>query len=131
MTENDVDPRDTVVERGSPHSLTEDHIRSLLLARRARSALFGKDLFSDPAWDILLELHAAKLAGHGVALLDLAKAIETPVSTVGRWIGILKERGLVQSSLDADSVHFFTLTQQAASQLEMLGKRWATGFGSI
>ncbi len=111
--------------------LTEDHIRSLLLVRRARSALLGEGLFSDPAWDILLELLAAKLAGCGVGLLDLAKATEAPVSTVGRWIGILNERGLVQSTIDADSVHLFTLTPEGASRLETLAKRWATGFVSI
>ena len=37
-------------------TLTEDHIVSILGVRRARADILGQSLFSDPAWDILLEL---------------------------------------------------------------------------
>lgn len=83
------------------------------------------------AWDILLELLAAKLAGHGVPLLELTKAVEAPVSVVARWIGILKERGLVQSEVGDGSIHFFSLSPDGASRLEKFGKRWASAFVSI
>ncbi|HET6536469.1 MAG TPA: hypothetical protein VFG41_09835 [Sphingomicrobium sp.] len=66
-------------------SITEDHIRSILTARRARRAVFGADLFSDPAWDILLELYAAQLEGRSILLADLAIAIDIPPCLTDHW----------------------------------------------
>jgi hypothetical protein len=65
--------------------LTEDHIRSVLAVRRARGGVLGENLFSEPAWDILLELYAAELGGRSMTLSDLARATDTPASVVTRW----------------------------------------------
>lgn len=78
--------------------MTEDQIESLLQARRGRSEVFGDGLFSDPAWDILLELFAAQLAQRRVELSDLAAI--APASTLARWVAVLQERELVVCELD-------------------------------
>jgi DNA-binding MarR family transcriptional regulator len=83
-----------------PVTLTEDHIVSILLVRRARGDILGEGLFSDPAWDILLELYAASLGGRSMSVAELVAATETPPSTTVRWIGVLKARGLVHSVID-------------------------------
>ena len=70
--------------------LTEDHVMSVVLMRRARSAVFGENLFSDPAWDILLTTVRGHASRRDMSLLDLAKATQTPVSTTARWMGLLK-----------------------------------------
>jgi hypothetical protein len=79
--------------------MTEDQIASILQARRRRSKIFGEGLFSDPAWDILLELFAAWLGNRRVELSDLASI--APGSTLARWVAVLQERELVVCELDA------------------------------
>lgn len=73
--------------------MTEDQVASILQIRRKRSEVFGQGLFSDPAWDILLELFEAELAGRKTSLSDLASI--APQSTLARWVAALEERQLV------------------------------------
>jgi hypothetical protein len=73
--------------------LMQAQLESLLRMRRRRSRVFGEGLFSDPAWDILLELFAAELGGRRVGLSDLDPI--APRSTLARWLTALEERGLV------------------------------------
>ena len=75
-----------------PH-LMQAQLQSIMEMRRRRSAVFGEGLFSDPAWDILLELFAAELDGRRLGLSDLAHI--APRSTLARWLTALEERGLV------------------------------------
>ena len=114
-------------------NLTEDHIRSVLLVRRARSAILGKQLFSDPAWDIILELYAAKLGERQMSVADVARAIETPESTTRRWVAALEERGLVQSRTDLTkaNVVWISLTDDGADRLRHLADYWGSAFVSI
>lgn len=115
-----------------PLTLTEDHIRSVLLVRRARSDILGHHLFSDPAWDILLELYAAKLGDRRMSLADVARAIDTPQSTTKRWATALEESGLVQSKAGlTDDVIWLSLTDQGADKLGDLTDHWGSAFLSI
>ena len=75
-----------------PHPM-QAQLRSVMEMRRRRSAVFGEGLFSDPAWDILLELFAAELDGRMLGLSDLGHI--APRSTLARWLTALEERGLV------------------------------------
>jgi hypothetical protein len=86
---------------GDPLTLTEDHIQSVLSVRRARARIFGENLFSDPAWDMILELYAANLSGRSLPLRELAVTTETPVSTTARWASILEEIGLIETTKTA------------------------------
>lgn len=113
--------------------LTEDHILSLLLVRRARDSVFGRDLFSDPAWDILLELYAASLTGRKVPLRDLAITIGAPEATAARWVATLAERMLVESNLEAlGSPNLqIMLSAEGASKMKRLADQWGSAFVSI
>lgn len=82
-----------------PVSLTEDQIQSILEVRRQRSAILGDGLFSDPAWDILLELLAARLGKRKLTLSDLENI--APPSVVARWVATLQERALVVCETNA------------------------------
>lgn len=113
-------------------SLSEDHIQSILIVRRARRRLFGEDLFTDPAWDILLELFVAHLAEREVALAELARAIDVPLSTTSRWLTALREKGLVISDDSAGRARSRAkLTHEGAEKLRSLGDRWGSAFLSI
>ena len=114
-------------------TLTEDHLMSVLFVRRARAAVLGENLFSDPAWDILLELFAAKLGRRQMTLTEIALSIETPVSTTSRWLAALKSQGLVQSDIQAADPHtpLLKLTDEGASRMERLAGQWASAFVSF
>jgi len=76
----------------------EQDIELVLRLRRARSAILGDGLFSDPVWDMLLQLYLARLNGRRLKLKDLMT--DVPGSTRARWACVLEERGLVTCHLD-------------------------------
>lgn len=106
---------------------------SLLLLRRARGTILGENLFSDPAWDILLELYAAHLGRRSMSLSELTQTIETPRTTTARWISELDNRGLVSSKIDPDNPARLQvqLTPEGVLKLERLGNHWISAFLSI
>ena len=116
-----------------PLNLSEDHILSVLLVRRARTAVLGPNLFSDPAWDILLELYAAKLGGRRMSVSDLVRATETPRSTAERWLAELENRGLItiRTNPDDRASGLVKLTSDGASRMEHLADHWGSAFVSI
>jgi DNA-binding MarR family transcriptional regulator len=75
-------------------------VRAIIKARRQRNRLFADGLFSDPAWDLLLELYAAQLCGYRLAVSGLCLAVAAPATTALRWIGCLEERGLARRRPD-------------------------------
>jgi DNA-binding MarR family transcriptional regulator len=73
----------------------EQRARRLLENRRKRIAIFGVQMFAEPAWDMLLLLY---LSGRGrrqtqSSLCELSGASR---STAMRWIEFLAGRGLVR-----------------------------------
>ena len=70
--------------------VTSAHIRQLITARRARNHHFDRELFADPAWDILLEAFIAAVhdATHPAQFLDVTP--EVARKTVRQHIGIVK-----------------------------------------
>ena len=104
-------------------ALIDQKVASILEARRATSRAFGRELFSDPAWDIMLELLAADLRGSRLRISDV-QAI-APKSTLDRWVTALRDRGLVKSYPDAEDLAdpWIELTPESAAKLrEILDK---------
>lgn len=116
-----------------PLELGEDHILSILMARRGREEIFGRNLFSDPAWDILLELYAAHLGERRMSVADLTRTIDSPASTVARWVHALAEHDLVTSERPEREFHRggLALTEKAVTTMKRLAEHWASGFLSI
>ena len=114
-----------------PVALTEDHILSVLIVRRARDDALGHDLFSDPAWDILLELFAARLGGRQITARELANAIELPLSITLRWIRALQEKDLVESVWPGVSGGSIELSGKGFKRMKRLASRWASAFLAI
>ena len=65
-------------------------------SRRAREALFNRDLFGEPAWDLLLYLFAAQLRGDLVLTSSLVRAAAVPPTTALRWIAQLERADLIE-----------------------------------
>jgi DNA-binding MarR family transcriptional regulator len=65
-----------------------------------REEVIGGDLFSDPAWDILLDLYAARDRGDRVQVTSIASIAGVPPSTGRRWAKRLVDRGLLERERD-------------------------------
>jgi DNA-binding MarR family transcriptional regulator len=96
---------------------TEKVVRDILQARLERNSHFPAHLFSDPAWDMLLDLYAAELAQIRVSVTSLCIASNAPTSTALRWINTLENDGLIRRDHDPlDARRFFLSLTGTASQ---------------
>ena len=75
-------------------------IRALIRKRQARARFFEADLFADPAWDILLDLTAARAEGRRVSVTSLCIASGVPPTTALRWIAQMTRQGLLRREED-------------------------------
>lgn len=87
-------------QQTSTPNIPSQLVRSVQAARRRRTALFDGDLFSDPAWDILLELYALHVEQRRASVSSVYDASSVPASTALRWLGKLENDGLVQRTED-------------------------------
>ncbi|WP_298197994.1 winged helix DNA-binding protein [Novosphingobium sp.] len=69
-------------------------VRRILRQRQQRATFLGADLFADPAWDMLLDLTAARGEGKRVSVTSLCIAAGVPATTALRWIAQMTEVGL-------------------------------------
>lgn len=70
--------------------------RIVLNSRRVRGQYFHRDLFGEPAWEILLALYIAEESGARFTTTKLAEWVGVPLSTVIRWVKTLEEQALVE-----------------------------------
>ncbi len=70
-------------------------LRRIIKARQARMRHFDADLFADPAWDILLDLAAARAERLQVSVTSLCIAAGVPATTALRWIGQMVDADLL------------------------------------
>jgi len=75
-------------------------IRQVIRARRLRDRQFGRGLFEDPAWDMMLDLFAAHLERAEVSVSSLCIAAAVPPTTALRWITRMTEAGLFERRPD-------------------------------
>jgi hypothetical protein len=96
-----------------------DMVRSLIRVRRLREQFFTRELFADPAWDMLLDLMAARLEQSRVAVSSLCIAAAVPATTALRWIRTLTEHGLFVRRQDPEDGRrvFIELSDPAAEAL--------------
>ncbi len=95
-------------------------VRGAIRARRLRDQFFAPDLFADPAWDMLLDLFAARLEGGNVSVSSLCIASAVPPTTALRWITTLTDAGLVGRQEDpADKRRaFIVLTARGVAGMQ-------------
>jgi hypothetical protein len=94
-------------------------IRAHIRARRLRGKFFPEDLFADPAWDMLLDLAAARLEGRKVSVSSLCIAANVPTTTGLRWIKTLVDRQMFERHSDPSDARraFIALTPATAETL--------------
>ncbi|WP_395391131.1 MarR family transcriptional regulator [Novosphingobium sp. BL-8A] len=94
-------------------------VRKILRQRELRARFIEGDLFADPAWDMLLDLAAARGEGKQVSVTSLCIAAAVPPTTALRWIGQMVEGGLFRRVLDDNDRRraFIELTDKAVDSL--------------
>ena len=94
-------------------------IRMIIRQRQERSRYFDGDLFADPAWDMLLDLAAARAEHRRVSVTSLSIASGVPPTTALRWIGLLVDAGLFERIEDETDRRraFIVLTDQGADAI--------------
>jgi hypothetical protein len=105
-------------------------VRRLIRLRRDRDRHFPADLFGDPAWDMLLDLTAARMERVDVAVSSLCVAAAVPTTTALRWVRSLSEAGVFVRRTDPGDARraFITLSDQAHEAMIGWLRRFATVF---
>ncbi|HEU0097508.1 MAG TPA: MarR family winged helix-turn-helix transcriptional regulator [Allosphingosinicella sp.] len=105
---------------GEAEPLDSGFIRSIIRARRLREHFFQSELFADPAWDMLLDLMAARVERQRVAVSSLCIAAAVPPTTALRWIKGLCDQGLFVRVADPEDGRrvFIELSGDAAARME-------------
>ncbi|MXP47161.1 winged helix DNA-binding protein [Altererythrobacter luteolus] len=94
-------------------------VRRIVRQRQLRARFFDGDLFADPAWDILLDLTAARAEHTRVSVTSLCIASGVPPTTALRWISQMVDAGLLERVEDeADKRRaFIALSDRAADAM--------------
>lgn len=94
-------------------------VRAVIRRRQARARFFPADMFADPAWEILLDLTAARGEGVDVSVSSLCIASGAAPTTALRWIALMTEAGLLRRENDTRDRRraFITLTEKAADAM--------------
>lgn len=85
---------------GTPDTYSDsellDMVRTLVRKRERRGDFLDREMFSDPTWDLLLDLTSAKLEGVPVPVSSACAATHLPLSTALRYVRALVDAGLVR-----------------------------------
>lgn len=116
---NPAEGGDRLVRAARPPLPDPRLVRRIIRQRQLRSRFFSGDIFADPAWDMLLDLTAARAEHIRVSVSSLCIASGVPPTTALRWIGQMSDAGLFERVDDeADRRRaFITLTDKAADAM--------------
>ena len=115
----DNDHSDRLVRAARPALPDPRLVRRIIRQRQLRARFFDGDLFADPAWDMLLDLTAARAEHSRVSVTSLCIASGVPPTTALRWIGQMTDAGLLERVEDETDRRraFITLTDRAADTM--------------
>jgi DNA-binding MarR family transcriptional regulator len=77
-----------------------ERVRDVIHERNRRTEFFRADMFSDPAWDVLLEVYSSHLSQHRISMSQIGMTSNVPITTANRWIKILECEGLLAKTID-------------------------------
>jgi CheY-like chemotaxis protein/DNA-binding MarR family transcriptional regulator len=84
----------------SPAERKRDTLEDLRAIRKVRSKYFPSELFSDPCWEMLLDLYDGELAGQAVTVTSLGAASGASLTTALRRMDALQSHGLIERAED-------------------------------
>ncbi|MCL6250694.1 winged helix DNA-binding protein [Altererythrobacter sp. KTW20L] len=112
-------PGDKLVRPARPPLPDPRLVRRIIQQRQARARFFDGDLFADPAWDMLLDLTAARVEHTRVSVTSLCIASGVPPTTALRWISQMTDAGLLERVEDDTDRRraFIQLTDKAVDAM--------------
>ncbi len=110
---------DRLVRAARPALPDSALVRRIIRQRQLRSRYFDGDLFADPAWDMLLDLTAARVEHTRVSVTSLCIASNVPPTTALRWIGQMIDGDLLERHEDETDRRraFITLTDKSVEAM--------------
>ena len=113
------DPTDRLIRKTKAPLPDPRLVRRIIRQRQLRARFFDGDLFADPAWDMLLDLTAARAEHTRVSVTSLCIASNVPPTTALRWIGQMSDAGLLERIEDEVDRRraFITLASDAADTM--------------
>lgn len=104
---------------GQPPLPDPHMVRQVIANRQARARFFDPELFGDPAWDMLLDLTAARGEGVQVSVTSLCIAAGVPATTALRWLTQMVEAGLFVRVPDPSDRHraFIALSDRSLTAM--------------
>jgi len=107
-------------EESSTTAVGANEVRAMIRARRLRERYLPPALFGEPAWDMLLDLFAARIERVKVAVSSLCIAGAVPPTTALRTIRFMTEQGLFARVADpADKRRvFIEMTDETAIAMQ-------------
>ena len=79
-----------------------EHAENLYRERQQRMRFFPSNIFSDPAWDILLDLFINGARNRPISITSACIAGGIPGTTGLRWLGVLEKEGLLVRETSGD-----------------------------
>lgn len=108
----------------------EELTRRLCADRRARSTWLNGGLFSDPAWELLLDIFYNEQCGRQVSLRRLLVGSVLQPRTALRWIALLEAEGLVKWALVFENIKsHVTLTDKGTTVMKCYMHEVAENWG--
>lgn len=77
-----------------------DHVRAILRGRLRRKGTFQQVRFSDPSWDMILELYVARREQRALAVSQLCELSGTSMTTALRHIENMEALGYLSRAAD-------------------------------
>jgi hypothetical protein len=93
---------------------------TVLQLRRSRSDFLPKDLFSDPAWDLLLELFVADARGQRLTASTVCERYGISPNVMSRWLIHLTRLDLLVGDGNGNLEDLLTLSGKAMANIEQL-----------
>ena len=91
---------------------------AILTFRRVRSEMMPPELFSEPGWDLLLELFVADANGHRVTARQVSERDNIPGTVLARWLMHLTQIGFIIGDGDGNLDDQLTLSGKALGVIE-------------
>lgn len=94
-------------------------VQNLILGRQKRAEYLPSELFSDPVWDILLDLTVAYVDGRPIPVSSACIASGAPISTALRRIRELTDIGMIKRWQDPDDARrdMVSLTEESMAKM--------------
>lgn len=113
---------------------TDNELQELAVAlqktQQSRTKFFDSQVITGPAWDILVDLAAAGLAGKRVAASSACAATNAPLTTALRHVNNLVEAGIVRRTADPSDKRR-TLLELEPHALELMTQYLSTAWTTM